>query len=259
MSTQTFDDSEHPRATSEHRAERGALDASTAQPRMRDGKFAAKPVAEASGGLDALSATTGPDTREVRVQNIDGMTRTSYLDDDGKDHSVDDLPAVEWSDGTREWRRHGELHRENGPAIEYPNGGYRWMKDGSGHRIDGPALSTPDGSRSWVVDGKDVPPPTPVRTVDLRTDDVRAADLVGYQAMVNDISGGPYVATIEAPNPFTGHLPVLRLEGGSWTRANHEIEIVDWPPTRRHPQGTSPGNATGFVGPEARTTTAQEV
>ena len=47
---------QHPRASSGHRAEHGALNASTAQPRMRDGKFTDKPVDEAAGGLSALGA-----------------------------------------------------------------------------------------------------------------------------------------------------------------------------------------------------------
>ncbi|OCI30269.1 hypothetical protein [Oerskovia enterophila] len=54
------DESLHPRATLEHRAKRGALNASTAQPRMRDGKFATKAVTDADGGMSAL-ATAAPE------------------------------------------------------------------------------------------------------------------------------------------------------------------------------------------------------
>ena len=40
----------------------------------------------------------------------------------GKLHSIWDLPAVEWPDGTKEWWTNGELHREGDlPSIEYPN------------------------------------------------------------------------------------------------------------------------------------------
>ena len=34
----------------------------------------------------------------------------------------EDGPALEWADGTKEWRENGKLHCESGPAIERPDG-----------------------------------------------------------------------------------------------------------------------------------------
>jgi hypothetical protein len=38
----------------------------------------------------------------------------------------EDGPAVEWSDGHKEWRIDGKLHREDGPAIEWRDGHKEW-------------------------------------------------------------------------------------------------------------------------------------
>jgi hypothetical protein len=39
-------------------------------------------------------------------------------------------PAVEWSDGSKEWWLYGKLHRTDGPAIEYSNGFTEWYLNG---------------------------------------------------------------------------------------------------------------------------------
>ena len=38
----------------------------------------------------------------------------------------EDGPAVEWSDGHKEWRIDGKLHREDGPAVEWRDGDKEW-------------------------------------------------------------------------------------------------------------------------------------
>jgi hypothetical protein len=40
----------------------------------------------------------------------------------GKLHREDNLPAVEWDNGEKQWYFNGYLHRDDGPAISYPNG-----------------------------------------------------------------------------------------------------------------------------------------
>jgi len=42
----------------------------------------------------------------------------------------EDGPAVEWSDGHKEWFLNGILHREDGPAIEYVDGSKSWHLNG---------------------------------------------------------------------------------------------------------------------------------
>ena len=58
------------------------------------------------------------------------------------------------SDGTKEWRVNGELHREDGPAIELPNGTKYWFINNKFHREDGPAIEQADGHKEWWVNGE---------------------------------------------------------------------------------------------------------
>ena len=63
-----------------------------------------------------------------------GLTTTTYTNAAGKYHRGDDLPAIEWIDGTKEWYDNGHHHRLTGPAIEWviegSNGTKEWFKDG---------------------------------------------------------------------------------------------------------------------------------
>lgn len=38
----------------------------------------------------------------------------------------EDGPAIEWSNGDKEWWLNGNRHREDGPAIEFTTGIKRW-------------------------------------------------------------------------------------------------------------------------------------
>ena len=68
---------------------------------------------------------------ECRVGS-DGTVR--YYNAQGQLHRVHG-PAVEWTDGTREWRRNGLLHRLDGPAVERPDGSYEWRHHGLLHSV----------------------------------------------------------------------------------------------------------------------------
>jgi len=57
-------------------------------------------------------------------------------------------------DGSQEWWRHGEFHREDGPAIIKPDGTEMWCLYGEFHREDGPAIIFPDGTETWYRFGK---------------------------------------------------------------------------------------------------------
>ena len=84
------------------------------------------------------------------VENSDG-SKEWYIN--GKPHR-EDGPAIESSDGSKEWLLNGKLHREDGPAIEYPDGDKYWFINGKRHREDGPAIEYPDGSKEWHINGK---------------------------------------------------------------------------------------------------------
>lgn len=66
----------------------------------------------------------------------------------------EDGPAVECSNGTKEWRFNGKPHREDGPAIERANGDKIWCFDGNLHRDDGPAIEWVTGHKEWYFHGK---------------------------------------------------------------------------------------------------------
>ncbi len=70
-------------------------------------------------------------------------------DDDTKVLHRLEGPAIEWSDGGKEWWIYGKRHRENGPAIEYSDGNRYWYQNGKYHRLDGPAVENSNGSTWW--------------------------------------------------------------------------------------------------------------
>lgn len=69
-------------------------------------------------------------------------------------HRDNDLPAIEWTSGTKQWWINGKLHREDGPAIEYRNGDKFWYMDGRLNRENGPAAEFIDGTKQWWILGK---------------------------------------------------------------------------------------------------------
>lgn len=71
---------------------------------------------------------------------------------DGKRHR-EGAPAVEHTDGTVMWYRHGKPHRLDGPAITWFNGTQEWYVDGKRHRVGAPALVRPGGACEWHFQG----------------------------------------------------------------------------------------------------------
>jgi len=51
-------------------------------------------------------------------------------------------------------KRMNILHRLDGPAVEYTDGHKEWWVDGNKHRLDGPASEWSNGVKFWYVDGK---------------------------------------------------------------------------------------------------------
>ena len=63
-------------------------------------------------------------------------------------------PALQWSDGKREWFFNGFRHRKDGPAVEWPNGSKEWYNHiGQLRREDGPAIEYASGTKEWWRDG----------------------------------------------------------------------------------------------------------
>jgi hypothetical protein len=74
----------------------------------------------------------------------------------GKLHRDNDLPAVEWVDGDKEWYQNGQRHRDNDlPAYERADGSKAWWQNGLRHREDGPAIEWANGRKEYWLDGKE--------------------------------------------------------------------------------------------------------
>jgi hypothetical protein len=72
---------------------------------------------------------------------------------EGKRHRKD-MPAVEFIDGSKKWYFHGNLHRTDGPAVERCDGYKEWRFNGKLHRKDGPAVEHSNGAKEWFINGK---------------------------------------------------------------------------------------------------------
>ena len=68
---------------------------------------------------------------EAQYIKIDENGTKFYFKDKAmtKRHRVD-APAVEWSQGVKEWYINGKLHREDGAAIECTDGYKAWHLEG---------------------------------------------------------------------------------------------------------------------------------
>ena len=70
-------------------------------------------------------------------------------------HSVDDLPARIFSNGTQLWYREGKLHRDGRPAFISKDGTQKWFTNGKLHRDNNlPAIIFSNGVRLWYQNGK---------------------------------------------------------------------------------------------------------
>ena len=80
-----------------------------------------------------------------------------WYDEAGRYHRENDLPAKEYSNGDREWYRHGELHRDNDlPAVVLVMEEFKsWWNDGVLTRFgDKPAVEISDGTKEWWLEGE---------------------------------------------------------------------------------------------------------
>ena len=50
----------------------------------------------------------------------------------GKLHSLGDIPAIIWGNGTKFWIQHGKSHRDGDkPAVIYADGSKYWFRHGN--------------------------------------------------------------------------------------------------------------------------------
>jgi hypothetical protein len=98
----------------------------------------------------------GDELNKLLTGNITWPARTLVWYKNGVEHRDNDLPAVEYKNGDKEWRMYGKLHRENGkPAVEWVDGRKEWWVNGKPHRDGGlPAVEYANGNKEWWVNGK---------------------------------------------------------------------------------------------------------
>ena len=57
-----------------------------------------------------------------------------------------------YDNGNKSWELpNGKFHREDGPAVEYSNGSKQWWLNGLRHRENGPAVEWGDGDKVWYL------------------------------------------------------------------------------------------------------------
>ena len=82
------------------------------------------------------------------------MATYYFKDEDCTILHREDGPAVEHSDGHKEWYLNGKRHREDGAAIEYVTGTKYWYVNGKLHRENGAAIEFADGIKIWFLNDK---------------------------------------------------------------------------------------------------------
>ena len=75
-----------------------------------------------------------------------------YLNAENEFHRTDG-PAIESSNGNKEWYINGKRHREDGPAAEWFTQKFWWVNDKM-HRLDGPAQISDYGYVEWWINGR---------------------------------------------------------------------------------------------------------
>ena len=84
---------------------------------------------------------------------VDKRGTRRYFNSANQLHRTDG-PAVESSNGHKEWLQNGLPHRADGPAIEWGSGTKSWCRNGLLHRTDGPAIEWYNGEIEWWINGK---------------------------------------------------------------------------------------------------------
>ena len=90
---------------------------------------------------------------EQKITKKEFNDRTEYRNIKGQHHR-EDGPAVEHTNGNKQWCINGKYHREDGPAVEYANGYKEWYINGKWHREDGPAIEHTDGTKEWRINNQ---------------------------------------------------------------------------------------------------------
>ena len=87
---------------------------------------------------------------EESICKVDEDGTKRWYNSKGEFHRQNDLPAIEYIYGTKEWWLNGKCHRGNDkPAIELVDGDKFWFLNGKRHREKGPATIYSNGRKEW--------------------------------------------------------------------------------------------------------------
>ena len=68
----------------------------------------------------------------------------------------DDLPAIEYKDGSNVWYKNGVKHRVGDlPSVSFPDGHKEYWEHGKLHREVGPAIIKSDGTCFYYHEGEE--------------------------------------------------------------------------------------------------------
>ena len=92
---------------------------------------------------------------EKSTCKVDQYGTKRWYNSKGILHRDNDLPAIEYANGSKEWYMNGKHHRENDlPAVEWYDGAKYWYINNEIHRENGPASEFSDGGKAWYWHGK---------------------------------------------------------------------------------------------------------
>ena len=69
---------------------------------------------------------------------------------------VQEYKVKVYEDMTKWFNMEDQIHRLDGPAVEWSNGTKEWYVNGQIHRLDGPAVEWSDGHKEWFVNGQEL-------------------------------------------------------------------------------------------------------
>ena len=87
---------------------------------------------------------------EQRLRDIFDIKHSDDIIGKWAQNRFDDAYCFTYPDGTQEWYKNGEFHRNDGPAVIYEHGHKEWWLNGDLHREDGPAVIYPSGEEWWL-------------------------------------------------------------------------------------------------------------
>jgi hypothetical protein len=128
-------------------------------------------------------------------------------------------PAIEHTNGTKEWWSRNIRHRVSGPAIEHFCGRKEWYLNGFRHRTDGPAVESPTGTIEWWVNGM-------LHHMDGPAMEYFNGSKLWYQNGLLHRDGGPSIEWADGSKEWYLNGKRHRLDGPAKTHINQSLNYL---------------------------------